>query len=163
MNFVRQAASRGPRLLRNGRNSRGNFRGFAEDVASSSHNDFARVTKSVPGTARSRIEDQLKKNKVVLYMKGRPEAPACGFSMQTVDVLDSLRVPYRHYDVLVDDDLRQGIKEYSAWPTIPQLYVNGEFIGGCDIVCKMSSTGELMQTLEAAGAMEAKSPSTAPK
>ena len=99
----------------------------------------------------SRIETDVRANPVVLYMKGSPVFPQCGFSAQVVQVLSELGVKFQSYDVLADDDLRQGIKEYSNWPTIPQLYVQGEFVGGCDIIREMYSTGELHQLLKEKG------------
>jgi monothiol glutaredoxin len=82
-------------------------------------------------------------NDVVLFMKGTAERPMCGFSNQVVRILDHLGVSYRDVDVLADEDVRQGVKEFANWPTIPQLYVKGEFIGGCDIVREMFQSGEL--------------------
>lgn len=95
------------------------------------------------------IDETVKGNNVVLYMKGTPGAPACGFSAQVVRVLAMLGVEYRSVNVLEDADIRQGIKEYANWPTIPQLYVRGEFVGGCDIVTEMFGTGELKSLLDA--------------
>lgn len=92
------------------------------------------------------IENEVKNNDVVLFMKGTPDFPQCGFSGQVVQVLDYIGVDYKGINVLASDEMRQGIKEYSNWPTIPQLYVKGEFIGGCDIVREMFQAGEL-QTL----------------
>ncbi len=92
------------------------------------------------------IDNEVKSNDVVLFMKGTPQQPMCGFSGQVVQILDFLGVPYKGIDVLASDDLRQGIKTYSQWPTIPQLYVKGEFVGGCDIVREMFQAKEL-QTL----------------
>lgn len=92
------------------------------------------------------IDSEVKSNDVVLFLKGTPQFPQCGFSGQVVQVLDYLGVEYRAINVLADADIRQGIKDYSNWPTIPQLYVKGEFIGGCDIVREMFQAGEL-QTL----------------
>lgn len=80
---------------------------------------------------------------VVLFMKGTPQFPMCGFSGQVVQILDYLGVPYKGINVLEDAELRQGIKDYASWPTIPQLYVKGEFVGGCDIVREMFQSGEL--------------------
>lgn len=91
---------------------------------------------------------------VVLFMKGTPEAPACGFSRATINLLGNVGVnpdKFAAYNVLEDSDLRQGIKEFSDWPTIPQLYVNGDFIGGCDIVTSMAQSGELLEMLEKDG------------
>jgi monothiol glutaredoxin len=99
----------------------------------------------------ARIEQEVRANPVVLYMKGSPVFPQCGFSAQVVQVLSELGVKFQSYDVLSDDDLRQGIKAYSNWPTIPQLYVQGEFVGGCDIVREMYLSGELAQLLEDKG------------
>jgi len=88
------------------------------------------------------------KDNVVLYMKGNPMFPQCGFSSTVVQILQHLNVPFESYDVLQDENLRQGIKEYSNWPTIPQLYVNGEFVGGCDILREMFESGELQTFFE---------------
>ena len=89
------------------------------------------------------IDEQVKSNDVVLFMKGTPQQPQCGFSSQVVQILDYLGAPYAGVNVLETDALRNGIKSYSDWPTIPQLYVKGEFIGGCDIVREMFQKGEL--------------------
>ncbi|WP_439272451.1 Grx4 family monothiol glutaredoxin [Pseudochrobactrum sp. HB0163] len=89
------------------------------------------------------IDNEVKNNDVVLFMKGTPDFPQCGFSGQVVQVLDYIGVDYKGINVLASDEMRQGIKEYSNWPTIPQLYVKGEFIGGCDIVREMFQAGEL--------------------
>jgi len=92
------------------------------------------------------IKTLIEENSVVLFMKGSPIFPQCGFSAKVVGILDDLDVVYKSVDVLEDDTLRQDIKDFSTWPTIPQLYVNQEFVGGCDIVTEMYETGEL-QTL----------------
>ena len=97
------------------------------------------------------IDNELKGNDVVLFMKGTPQFPMCGFSGQVVQILDHLGVTYKGLNVLDSDDLRQGIKSYSNWPTIPQLYVKGEFVGGCDIVREMAQAGELQQLFEEKG------------
>src|SRR5678815_2772479 len=89
------------------------------------------------------IDNEVKSNDVVLFMKGTPQFPQCGFSGQVVQILDHVGVGYKGLNVLESADLRDGIKEYSNWPTIPQLYVKGEFIGGCDIVSELYATGEL--------------------
>jgi monothiol glutaredoxin len=96
------------------------------------------------------IDEQVKKNKILLYMKGSPSFPMCGFSAATVQVLDSYNVPYESVNVLEDPAIRDGIKRYSNWPTIPQLYINGELIGGCDIVREMHAKGELEPLIRAA-------------
>src|SRR6266480_8043738 len=93
------------------------------------------------------IQNELKANDIVLFMKGTPQFPMCGFSGQLVQILDCLGVPYKGLNVLENDDLRGGIKSYSNWPTIPQLYIKGEFVGGCDIVREMFQAGELQQLL----------------
>ena len=99
--------------------------------------------------AREKIETLVKANDVVLFMKGSALFPQCGFSSRAVAILDRLGVPYETVDVLQDQDVRQGIKEYSDWPTIPQLYVKGEFVGGSDIMMEMFESGELQQLLTA--------------
>ena len=101
------------------------------------------------------IENEVKNNDVVLFMKGTPQFPQCGFSGQVVQILDYIGVPYKGLNVLENDDLRNGIKTYSNWPTIPQLYVKGEFVGGCDIIREMFQTGELKPFLEEAGVLAA--------
>ena len=98
--------------------------------------------------AHTMIDNEVKSNDVVLFMKGTPQMPMCGFSGQVVQILDYLGVPYKGVNVLASNDLRQGIKDYSNWPTIPQLYVKGEFIGGCDIVREMFQAGELQSHLK---------------
>jgi len=95
-----------------------------------------------------RIEKDIKNNKVMLYMKGTPDEPQCGFSAQVISVLKTYDVPFKTFNILDDEDIRQGIKEYSDWPTVPQLYVNGEFVGGCDILTEMHNDGELKKVLE---------------
>ena len=97
------------------------------------------------------IENEVKTNDVLLFMKGTPTFPQCGFSGQVVQILDYLGVQYSGVNVLESDELRQGIKAYSDWPTIPQLYVKGEFIGGCDIVSEMFQSGELETHLDERG------------
>jgi monothiol glutaredoxin len=97
------------------------------------------------------IENQVKANDVVLFMKGTPQSPQCGFSGQVVQILDHLGVAFVGFNVLENEDLRNGIKAYSNWPTIPQLYVKGEFIGGCDIVREMFQAGELLGLLKEKG------------
>ncbi|HVO13837.1 MAG TPA: Grx4 family monothiol glutaredoxin [Alphaproteobacteria bacterium] len=103
----------------------------------------------------NQVLEQIKKdvaeNDVILYMKGTPDFPQCGFSSVVVQVLGHLNVPYVAVDVLQNPAVRQGIKEYSNWPTIPQLYVKGELVGGCDIVREMFQTGELMQLFQDKG------------
>jgi monothiol glutaredoxin len=91
----------------------------------------------------TRISDLIKSEPVFLFMKGNPTFPQCGFSNQVVQILKAFDIPFGHFDVLTDMDIRQGIKEYSDWPTIPQLYISGEFIGGCDIVREGWESGEL--------------------
>jgi monothiol glutaredoxin len=101
----------------------------------------------VMGDARTQIDTEVKSNDVVLFMKGTPQFPMCGFSSQVVQILNYLGVPYKGINVLEDEGIRQGIKDYSNWPTVPQLYVKGEFIGGCDITREMFQAGELQQLL----------------
>ena len=93
--------------------------------------------------AKKQIEQTVKANDVVLYMKGTKEMPQCGFSSRVAGVLNFMGVPFTDVNVLADEDLRQGIKDYSDWPTVPQLFVKGEFVGGCDIITEMMLSGEL--------------------
>ncbi|HJU76759.1 MAG TPA: Grx4 family monothiol glutaredoxin [Sphingomicrobium sp.] len=104
--------------------------------------------------AQSRIADIVGKNDVVLFMKGTALFPQCGFSSRAVAILDRLGVSYETVDVLQDPEIRQGIKDYSDWPTVPQLYVRGEFVGGSDIMMEMFENGELQQLLAAPNATE---------
>ena len=97
------------------------------------------------------IDNEVKGNDVVLFMKGTPQFPMCGFSGQVVQILDYLGVPYKGLNVLENEDLRNGIKVYSNWPTIPQLYVKGEFVGGCDIIREMFQAGELQSLMKEKG------------
>jgi monothiol glutaredoxin len=96
-----------------------------------------------------RIQGTVESNRVVLFMKGSKNFPQCGFSAQVVQILKECGVEFRDVNVLADADVRQGIKEYSSWPTIPQLYVNGKFVGGCDIVTDLHQSGELQKLLTA--------------
>lgn len=98
-----------------------------------------------------RIQKEINENSVVLYMKGTPMFPQCGFSAAVVQILSDLGVTFKGIDVLVDPSLREGIKKFTNWPTIPQLYVKGEFIGGCDIVREMQASGELETVLKNKG------------
>ncbi len=97
------------------------------------------------------IDNVVKTNDIVLFMKGTPEQPQCGFSGRVVQMLDYLGTPYSGVNVLDSDNLRQGIKDYTDWPTVPQLYVKGEFVGGCDILTEMFQSGELKKTMEEKG------------
>ena len=99
--------------------------------------------------AKSRIDEIVKNNQVVLFMKGTPLFPQCGFSSRAVTILEHLDTPFESVDVLQDPEIRNGIKEYSDWPTIPQLYVKGEFVGGSDIMLEMFESGELQQLVNA--------------
>ncbi len=100
---------------------------------------------------QSQIEAEVKSNDVLLFMKGVPKMPQCGFSGQVVAILDHLGVPFKGVNILESADLRQGVKDYSNWPTFPQLYIKGEFVGGCDIVREMFQAGELQTALLEAG------------
>ena len=97
------------------------------------------------------IKQEVTANDVVVFMKGSPQFPQCGFSSVVVQILDYLQVPFASHNVLESDELRDGIKNYSNWPTIPQLYVKGEFVGGCDILREMFEAGELRQLFEEKG------------
>ncbi len=97
---------------------------------------------------KDKIKDLINNNNVCLFMKGTPESPQCGFSMAVSNVLKHLKINFKGINVLEDDSMRQGIKDFSDWPTIPQLYIKGEFIGGCDIVKEMFEKGELVSLLK---------------
>ena len=102
-------------------------------------------------TTRDRIQTEVDGNDVLLFMKGTPVFPQCGFSAAVIQVLSHLQIKFSSVNVLEDPDIRDGIKQYSDWPTIPQLYVKGEFVGGCDIIREMYETGELKTFLEDKG------------
>ena len=91
------------------------------------------------------IEEKINSSAVFLFMKGTPENPQCGFSAQVVQILDDLGIEFGSFDILSDESIRQGIKEYANWPTIPQLYINGKFVGGCDIIVELAGKGELQK------------------
>lgn len=99
---------------------------------------------------KDKIDTLVSQNKVLVFMKGNKLMPQCGFSNNVVQILNTLGAPYETVDVLQDEEIRQGIKEYSSWPTIPQVYINGEFIGGSDVMIEMYQKGELKQMLEVA-------------
>lgn len=99
---------------------------------------------------KEKIDNLIKQNKIMVFMKGNKLMPQCGFSNNVVQILNTLGVPYETVDVLQDAEIRQGIKEYSSWPTIPQVYINGEFIGGSDIMIELYQKGELQQLVEVA-------------
>lgn len=101
--------------------------------------------------AHDKIDAEIKASDVVVFMKGTPEFPMCGFSAQVVEILRRIGVAFKGVNVLADEDVRQGIKTYSNWPTIPQLFIKGEFVGGCDITREMFLSGELDAMLEKAG------------
>ncbi|NJK75243.1 MAG: Grx4 family monothiol glutaredoxin [Oscillatoriales cyanobacterium RU_3_3] len=101
-------------------------------------------------TAHQKIDELVKQNKILVFMKGNKLMPQCGFSNNVVQILNTLGVPYETIDVLADPEIRQGIKEYSNWPTIPQIYINGEFIGGSDIAIELYQKGELQEMVEVA-------------
>ena len=97
---------------------------------------------------KDKINNAINKNDICLFMKGTPDSPQCGFSMAVTNILKHLNVKFKGINVLEDENLRQGIKEFSDWPTIPQLYIKGEFIGGCDIVKEMFENGELKKIFQ---------------
>lgn len=99
---------------------------------------------------QARIESLIHQNKIVVFMKGNKLMPQCGFSNNVVQILNALGVPYETVDVLENNEIRQGIKEYSNWPTIPQVYINGQFVGGSDIMIELYQSGELQQMVEVA-------------
>ena len=102
---------------------------------------------SLDETTKNQIQQDITENRVMLYMKGTPESPQCGFSSKVVEILRNQGIPFGSKDILADETLRQGIKEFSNWPTIPQLYVNGKFVGGCDIITELDGNGELKTLL----------------
>ena len=99
---------------------------------------------------KERIDNLINQNKIMIFMKGTKLMPQCGFSNNVVQILNTLGVPFQTVDILADSDIRQGIKEYSNWPTIPQVYINGQFVGGSDILIEMYQSGELQQMVEVA-------------
>ena len=99
---------------------------------------------------KANIDQMVKDNKIMVFMKGSKLMPQCGFSNHVVQILNKMGVPYETFNVLEDMDMRQGIKQYSDWPTIPQVYINGEFVGGCDIMDELDKNGELQQMVEVA-------------
>lgn len=99
---------------------------------------------------KERIDNLINQNKIMVFMKGTKLMPQCGFSNNVVQILNTLGVPYETVDVLSDSDIRQSIKEYSSWPTIPQVYINGDFVGGSDIMIELYNKGELQQLVEVA-------------
>jgi monothiol glutaredoxin len=103
-----------------------------------------------PETSQERIESLIKQNKIMVFMKGNKLMPQCGFSNNVVQILNVLGAPYETCDVLEDYEIRQGIKEYSNWPTIPQVYIDGQFVGGSDILIELYQSGELQQMVEVA-------------
>jgi len=97
---------------------------------------------------RQEIENEIKSNPIVIYMKGTPQAPQCGFSAKSVQILQSYNLPIKSHDILASEELRQSIKEFTDWPTIPQIFIKGQFVGGCDIITEMHANGELAQLLK---------------
>lgn len=125
------------------------FNNNADTQAEAASSEATKLrSRAEGGDIFEEIKKEITENRVVLYMKGTPQAPACGFSMRVVQILHQVGLPeYGAVNILVDPEKRQGIKEFSDWPTIPQLYVDGEFIGGCDIVTDMFQSGELAEVL----------------
>jgi monothiol glutaredoxin len=119
------------------------------------------MSETAPNQLRDAIQNAIAENTVILFMKGTPEAPACGFSARTVAVLQSLDQPFAAVDILPDPRIRQELSALSNWPTIPQLFVDGELVGGCDIVMEMYQSGELQELLGADGGDEPETPGTA--
>ena len=99
-------------------------------------------------TIKEKIETEIKKDKIVIFMKGTPQAPQCGFSAATCDVFNQLGAKYHAINVLEDTEIREGIKQFTNWPTIPQVFINGKFVGGCDITRELFETGELKKMVE---------------
>lgn len=105
-------------------------------------------------TVIAKIKDQIENNPVVLYMKGSPDFPQCGFSGQSVQILNACQAKYMYVNIFEDAELREALKDYSNWPTYPQLYINGELVGGCDIIIDLYKKGELLTMLTAVGVVE---------
>jgi len=126
--------------------------------SSDSHDDFAPKRKEVKGEEEAvrLIKEHVESNPIMLYMKGNPSMPMCGFSARVVGVLQEEGVDFSSVNVLDYPDIREGVKKYSEWPTIPQLYIGGEFIGGCDIITSMHESGELKELLDEVAAKEEK-------
>lgn len=99
-------------------------------------------------TIKQQIENDIKNNPIMIYMKGTPEFPQCGFSAQAISILKSYQIPMGAKNVLEDPDLRQGIKDFTEWPTIPQIFIKGQFVGGCDVISEMHNNGELKELLQ---------------
>jgi monothiol glutaredoxin len=137
------------------RNGFGYIYGQARAAAPNGQGSDQAASKDAIMSIEQFIENEVKTNDVVLFMKGTPQFPQCGFSGQVVQILDHVGVGYKGLNVLESAELRDGIKVYSNWPTIPQLYVKGEFIGGCDIVREMFQAGELQSLLAEKGVIEA--------
>ncbi|EKX39391.1 hypothetical protein GUITHDRAFT_96730 [Guillardia theta CCMP2712] len=133
-------------------------RSFATVGSEGSDSDFAPKAKAPAASEGRNVQAEIKNlvssRKVVLFMKGTPDFPMCGFSNKAVQILDFHRTQYGAFNVLEDMEVREGVKQFSAWPTIPQLFVNGEFVGGCDIMMEMHQNGELKQLLSDAGALK---------
>ncbi|PSN40619.1 Glutaredoxin-related protein 5 [Blattella germanica] len=117
----------------------------------SHYNTFISTFRRLSSSSAESIDKLVKNNKVVVFMKGVPDEPRCGFSNAVVQIFRMHGVTYDAHDVLKDEDLRQGIKSYSNWPTIPQVFIGGEFVGGCDIMLQMHQNGELIEELRKAG------------
>lgn len=116
-----------------------------------SHLDGLKFFSDTAAASKESIDKLVKKNKVVVFMKGVPDAPKCGFSNAVVQVMRMHAVNYDSHNVLDNEDIRQGIKDYTNWPTIPQVFINGEFVGGCDILLQMHQNGELIDELKKVG------------
>jgi len=97
---------------------------------------------------KKQIESDIKSNKIMVYMKGTADQPMCGFSGRVVEILKSYNAPFKTFNILEDENIRSGIKEYSDWPTLPQVFIDGEFVGGCDIVTEMHDNGDLAKLLK---------------
>ncbi|KAI8610507.1 thioredoxin-like protein [Chytriomyces sp. MP71] len=117
-------------------------------------NSFSLSKRFLSDDMRGRIDKAVQAHEVLVFMKGSKEAPQCGFSRAVVQILNGERVKYSTVNVLADEEVRNGIKEYSSWPTIPQVYVKGEFVGGCDILVKMQKDGDLTKLLKEKGLIQ---------
>jgi monothiol glutaredoxin len=123
---------------------------YAEILSQVTNIKISFINNMLSPILQTKIESQINNNKIFLYIKGTPQQPQCGFSAAVVQVFNDLGQPYETTNILEDNDLRQGLKEFSSWPTFPQIYIDGEFVGGCDIVLELNNRGELATLVQEA-------------